>query len=87
MVWGRNGNGSGLSQVFPYPDLTRGLDPARLLAGFFSRGPDLPQPGPTGPVKGLGPIRGPTKKEKKNCTYFAKKKKKPKWIVLRLYLE
>ena len=39
----RNGNGSGSSRVFSYPDPTRGPRPsARILNEFFSRGPDPP---------------------------------------------
>ena len=46
-------------------DKTRGPDPARLGYQVFSWGSDPPQSGPTGPVWGLGPIHGPTKKKKK----------------------
>ena len=45
--------------------LYKGPDSARLGYRVFSRDPDPPQQGPVGPVQGLGPIRGPTKKKKK----------------------
>ena len=59
----RNGNGSGSGWVFPY------LDPAHLLNGFFSRGPDLPHWAPQAPWAPLGrgtsgPILWPNKKKK-----------------------
>ena len=74
-----------------------GPNPARLPSGFFSRSPDPP---PLGPVKGLGPIRGPTKKKilkpnqlkKKIC--FPEKKEsqqqcntnnKSKWISSQIH--
>ena len=43
---------------------------------FFS-GLNLPLSGPTGPVKGLGPIRGPTKKNFFEAQSIKKKKKFP----------
>ena len=64
--WQRVGFGPGFFIFGPDPRVKiSGLDLAHLLCGFFSRGSDLPPPEPTGPVKGLSPISGPTKKKKR----------------------
>ena len=61
--WQRVGFGPGFFIFGPDPRVKiSGLDPAHLLCGFFSRGSDPPLPEPAGPVKGLSPISGPTKK-------------------------
>ena len=57
----RNGNGPGF--FIPRPDPWAGLGP--FTKWVFFRGPDPPPPEPAGLVKGLTPISGPTKKEKK----------------------
>ena len=69
-VFHRNGKRVGFGPGFfiPRPDpraKTCDPDPARLLSGVFFRGPDPAPPEPAGPVKGLSPISGPTKKKKK----------------------
>ena len=49
---------------------THGTNPTRLLSEFFFQGPDPSPPDPAGPVKGLSPIRGPTKKKIEAQIYF-----------------
>ena len=66
----RNGKGSGLGWVRAgfFHTQTRNPNPAHLLNGFFSRGPNSPQRASLNPAK-FGPIHGPnsgpTKKKKK----------------------
>ena len=57
----RNGNESGFSIPGPNPRVKIHVsNPTHLLSEFFFPEPDPLQPGP---VKGLGPIRGPKKKK------------------------
>ena len=62
-ICSRNGNGSGLGRVFPYPNPTHGARPGPFrVPGFF------PAPGlaPVEPRLGLGPNSWPNQKKKKN---------------------
>ena len=60
--WQRIGFGLGFSIPRPNPwVLARGPNPARLLTGFFSQGPNPPPQA----LPDLGQIRSPTKKKKR----------------------
>ena len=63
--WQRIGFGLGFSILGPNPwVLAYGPNPARLLTGFFSRGPNPPPQAPLSPAR-FGPNPWPNQKKKK----------------------